>query len=247
MNDSGGKQLRLLLPGSRAQNTQLPEDTARGLADDKTPQPSCGASLSLSTSQRGNDFLRKINVKMLALGKSQEQHSTPRRQECPPTWAICTHTCPHAGPHWPVCTDTHTRSLTRPLPTSLRSTPGTVGRWQEPSRSHRARREAEWKNPECRRELGREPESHRLPGDPPGSGPGKGRLGKIISEETGTFRLRSLSLIQNTQGRPQERDPSPIPLHRCPWISSFPGWWLEGGDRHPAFLLGKCSELSSHS
>lgn len=49
--------------------------------------------------------------------------------------------------HTLVLTDlsaqTHTRSLTRLLPMTLRSTPGTVGRWQEPSRSHRARQEAE--------------------------------------------------------------------------------------------------------
>ena len=245
MNHSRGKQLRLLLPGSRAQNTRLSEDTARDLAD-KSPQPSCGARLSLSTSQRGNDFLRKINVEMLALGKSQEQHSIPRRKECPPTWA---HLHPHVSTRWcsPACLHRHTRSLTRLLPTTLRLTPGTLGRWQEPSRSHRARREAEWKNPECRRELGREPESHRLPGAPPGRRPRKGRLGKSISEETGTFRLRSLSLIQCTQGCPQETDPSPISLHPCSWISSFPGWWLEGSDCHPAFLLGKCSELNSHS
>ena len=81
---------------------------------------------------------------------------------------------------------------------TLRLTPGTVGRWQEPSRSHKARREAEWRpgdsvEEESRMqkragEKTRERESNRLPGEPAGllarEGPA---LGKSISEETGTF------------------------------------------------------------
>lgn len=145
--------------------------------------------------------------------KARNSIPSPGGKNVPLHGPICTHTCPHAGAHRPVCTDT--RSLTRLLPTTLRLTPGTLGRWQEPSRSHRARREAEWKNPECRRELGREPESHRLPGDPPGRRPRKGRLSKSISEEMGTFRLRSLSLIQCMQGCPRETPPqflcTPVP------------------------------------
>lgn len=191
MNDSGGKQLRLLLLGSRAQNTRLSEDTARDLAD-KSPQPSCGARLSLSTSQRGNDFLRKINVEMLALGKSQEQHSIPRRKECPPTWA---HLHPHMSTCWcsPACLHRHTRSLTRLLPTTLRLTPGTLGRWQEPSRSHRARREAEWKNPNTEGNWG---ENQRATGS------------QGTHRAAGLGRVGSARASQRRWG-PSDSDPSP--------------------------------------
>lgn len=224
MNDSGEKQLRLLLPRSRAQNTRLPEGTARGLAD-KTPQPSCGARLSLSTSQKGNDFLRKINVKMLALGKRQEQHSTPRRQECAPTKAPQVGLSAPSRVHTLVLTDlsaqTHTCSLTRLLPTTLRSIPGTVGRWQEPSRSHRARREAEWRpgdsvEEESRMQKGagektREREKQQAPRGT-SRAPGSERAGSGQEHLRGDGDLLTQIPLPNpvhTQSCPQERDASP--------------------------------------
>lgn len=98
---------------------------------------------SLTTSPTGDNFLRKINVKTPALGKSQEQHSNPSRQECPPTQARvhtrvsacrCSPTCLHTAPH--------TLPDTAPAP-ALQLPPDTGERWQEPHGGHRARQEAE--------------------------------------------------------------------------------------------------------
>lgn len=76
--------------GEQSQNTRLEhtEDT-----DNKSSQPSCGAGLAThqalpSTFLRHRDFLRKTWVEMLALGKSQRQHGSPRSEEYSP--ALCT-------------------------------------------------------------------------------------------------------------------------------------------------------------
>lgn len=70
VNNSGRSSSGFSAPGAepRTQGFQKAQQEARA---DKTPQPSCGARLSLSTSQKGSDFLRKINIKMLALGSAR--------------------------------------------------------------------------------------------------------------------------------------------------------------------------------
>lgn len=250
---TGEKQPRLL-PGSRV---ALASETHSPPAVPGWPH----FRLCLTASQRLHDFLRKINIETLALGKSQKQHSAPRK------WACCRSRTPHSAvrtrracgcpvPRSPtgLRTLTHTHSLLGSGPSApprrSRKAAGTTGgprAWQEAER----RPGETAQGARVRKGAGEKTRERNQPNSGPGGRPGRAQprqrvSGGLLAPAPSPLWVHS-GLLPGDGPEEGPRTPPLAPRH------PIPPSWLPGSGRRgqplPPFLplRGNGCKLAPHS